>query len=147
MAFNIKNVLTEDELRITKKMRDNGAYDWTRKRKSGEEDYSLSMDKVVKGLEKGMTRQEIADELCKRKGQILYMEDLLMERLEHPTLTKKEQASRNIRRDLHVMSRWTLMNKDASAYKSHDFKKIRRILTRLETNALVKEGKKNGKVA
>ena len=33
MAFNIKNVLTEDELRITKKMRDNGAYDWTRKRK------------------------------------------------------------------------------------------------------------------
>ena len=91
MAFNIKNVLTEDELRITKKMRDNGAYDWTRKRKSGEEDYSLSMDKVVKGLEKGMTRQEIADELCKRKGQILYMEDLLMERLEHPTLTKKEQ--------------------------------------------------------
>ena len=141
MPFTIKNILTEDEARITHKMRDTGAYDWTRKRKAGEEDYSLSMPKVKKAIEEGLTRDQIADKLCKRKQQIIYIEELLTARFENPRHTKTVQAERNIARLTKVMSKWKFLNKDPKEMKSFDFAKLRKGIEELERQSLIKEGK------
>ena len=141
MPFTIKNILTEDEARITNKMRDVGAYDWTRKRKAGEEDYSLSMSKVKKAIEDGFTRDQIAEKLCKRKQQIIYIEELLTARFENPRHTKSVQAERNIARLTKVMSKWKFLDKDPQKMKSFDFIKLRKGIEELERQALIKEGK------
>lgn len=139
--FTIKNIITEDEMRIKNKIRDDGAYDWTRKRNVGEEDYSLSMPKVIEGLSKGLTRVEIAKLLTKRVGQIKYIEDLLTARHEHPTLSKKVQATRNIERQMRVMSKWKSLNKDPKNFTSHDFNKLKNAVAECEQQARIKEGK------
>jgi hypothetical protein len=139
--FTIRNILTEDEAKTLNDIRTNGAYDWTRKRKKGEEDYSLTMPKVKKGLTEGLTRKEIATQLQKREGQIQWIEFLMARNYEHPTKSISAQASINLKNIQVLMGRSPIMAKDPDQFKSHDFKRMKAWLTDMEYHALVKEGK------
>ena len=142
MPFTIKNILTEDEIAVTKKIRDTGAYDWTRKRKAGEEDYSISMHKISLLLKEGLNKKEIAKKLQKRYWQVDYIIDLLIANQEHPTLSKKEQARRTCVEKMRVISRWKFLNKEPENFTSHNFRKLATAMKELEQQTLIKEGKK-----
>jgi len=146
MTFTIKSVVTESDKKITNKMREEGAYDWTRVRKPGEEDYAMAMPEVIRGLEQKMTRKEIAKDLCKREGQIKWIENRLCKIYAHPNKSKKEQALFNLRQAQWLMGRSPLMNINPDQFKSHHFKNLKDRLTEMEKHASISEGK-NVKVA
>ena len=91
MPFTIKNILTEDEI-VKKKIRDTGAYDWTRKENLGR---GLLFEVAQGGkrlLLKGSDDKRRLLKSCRKDHCTLKYVDLTTIEESDPTLSKKEQA-------------------------------------------------------